>query len=37
VPFFGARDMSLQSTQQFRDVEKRLLDLLYAPAPSEDR
>jgi NitT/TauT family transport system ATP-binding protein len=35
VPFFGARDMSLQSTQQFRDVEKHLLDLLYAPASAD--
>jgi NitT/TauT family transport system ATP-binding protein len=34
VPFFGVRDMSLQSSQQFRDIEKHLLDLLYAPAPS---
>jgi len=29
VPFFGARDISLQSATEFRTVEKHLLDLLY--------
>ena len=33
VPFFGERDMSLQATAEFRNVEKQLLDMLYAPAP----
>jgi NitT/TauT family transport system ATP-binding protein len=32
VPFFGERDMSLQATAEFRNVEKQLLDMLYAPA-----
>ena len=32
VPFFGPRDISLQSSSEFRAVEKRLLDLLYAPS-----
>jgi NitT/TauT family transport system ATP-binding protein len=33
VPFFGARDLSLQSSPEFRTIEKQLLDLLYtAPA-----
>jgi len=36
VPFFGARDISLQSTPEFRAVEKKLLDLLYTPAASEE-
>jgi ABC-type nitrate/sulfonate/bicarbonate transport system ATPase subunit len=31
VPFFGHRDMSLQATAEFRNVEKQLLDMLYAP------
>jgi NitT/TauT family transport system ATP-binding protein len=31
VPFFGARDISLQSSETFRTVEKQLLDLLYTP------
>jgi ABC-type nitrate/sulfonate/bicarbonate transport system ATPase subunit len=30
VPFFTARDISLKSADQFRAVEKQLLDLLYA-------
>jgi NitT/TauT family transport system ATP-binding protein len=29
VPFFGTRDVSLKSTQEFRVIEERLLDLLY--------
>ena len=29
VPFFGAREISLQSSDEFRQVEKKLLDLLY--------
>jgi ABC-type nitrate/sulfonate/bicarbonate transport system ATPase subunit len=33
VPFFGLREMSLQSSAEFREVEQRLLDLLYTPAP----
>jgi ABC-type nitrate/sulfonate/bicarbonate transport system ATPase subunit len=32
VPFFGPRDISLQSTNEFRNVEKHLLDLLYSPS-----
>jgi NitT/TauT family transport system ATP-binding protein len=32
VPFFSARDMALRSASEFRAVEKKLLDLLYAPA-----
>jgi ABC-type nitrate/sulfonate/bicarbonate transport system ATPase subunit len=31
VPFFGSRDMGLKSSTEFRTVEKKLLDLLYAP------
>jgi NitT/TauT family transport system ATP-binding protein len=30
IPFFPVRDVALQSSPQFRDVEKKLLDLLYA-------
>ena len=33
VPAFAARDISLKSATEFRAVEKKLLDLLYAPAP----
>lgn len=32
VPFFPNRDMALKSAPEFRAVEKRLLDLLYAPS-----
>jgi NitT/TauT family transport system ATP-binding protein len=32
VPFFGKRDISLQSSDHFRAVEKHLLDLLYTAA-----
>jgi NitT/TauT family transport system ATP-binding protein len=32
VPFFQNRDIGLKSTNEFRTVEKKLLDLLYAPA-----
>jgi len=32
VPFFADRSTALQSTNEFREVEQRLLDLLYAPA-----
>ena len=32
VPFFASRDITLKSAPEFRAVEKRLLDLLYAPA-----
>jgi NitT/TauT family transport system ATP-binding protein len=32
VPFFTNRDIALRSSAEFRAVEKRLLDLLYAPA-----
>jgi ABC-type nitrate/sulfonate/bicarbonate transport system ATPase subunit len=31
VPFFANRDIALKSSPEFRAVEKRLLDLLYAP------
>jgi NitT/TauT family transport system ATP-binding protein len=32
VPFFENRDIALKSSNEFRNVEKKLLDLLYAPA-----
>jgi ABC-type nitrate/sulfonate/bicarbonate transport system ATPase subunit len=32
VPFFANRDIALKSSADFRAIEKRLLDLLYAPA-----
>jgi NitT/TauT family transport system ATP-binding protein len=32
VPFFAVRDIALKSAPAFRDVEKHLLDLLYAPS-----
>jgi NitT/TauT family transport system ATP-binding protein len=32
VPFFAERDIALKSSTEFRNVEKKLLDLLYAPA-----
>jgi NitT/TauT family transport system ATP-binding protein len=32
VPFFTVRDVALKSSAEFRAVEKKLLDLLYAPA-----
>ena len=32
VPFFDNRDMALKSSKEFRAVEKKLLDFLYAPA-----
>jgi len=32
VPFFENRDMALKSSKEFRNVEKQLLDFLYAPA-----
>jgi NitT/TauT family transport system ATP-binding protein len=32
VPFFANRDIALKSAPEFRAIEKRLLDLLYAPA-----
>ena len=32
VPFFENRDMALKSSKDFRNVEKKLLDFLYAPA-----
>ena len=32
VPFFENRDMALKSSKEFRNVEKKLLDFLYAPA-----
>jgi len=32
VPSFGERDIALKSSSEFRAVEKKLLDLLYAPA-----
>jgi NitT/TauT family transport system ATP-binding protein len=31
VPFFANRDIGLKSSPEFRSVEKKLLDLLYAP------
>ncbi len=32
VPFFETRDMALKSSAEFRAVEKKLLEMLYAPA-----
>jgi NitT/TauT family transport system ATP-binding protein len=32
VPFFATRDVALKSSNEFRNVEKKLLDLIYAPA-----
>ncbi len=32
VPFFSNRDVSLKSSSEFRNVEKKLLDLLYTPS-----
>jgi ABC-type nitrate/sulfonate/bicarbonate transport system ATPase subunit len=32
VPFFHNRDIALKSSDEFRAVEKQLLDLLYAPS-----
>ncbi len=32
VPFFENRDIALKSSSEFRAVEKRLLEMLYAPA-----
>jgi NitT/TauT family transport system ATP-binding protein len=32
VPFFESRGISLKSSTEFRNVEKKLLDLIYAPA-----
>ncbi|MBV9494460.1 MAG: ABC transporter ATP-binding protein [Acidobacteria bacterium] len=32
VPFFATRDVGLKSSTEFRNVEKKLLDLIYAPA-----
>ena len=32
VPFFGHRDIALKSSSEFRAVEKRLLEMLYAPS-----
>ncbi len=32
VPFFPNRDIGLKSSPEFRAVEKKLLDLIYAPA-----
>jgi NitT/TauT family transport system ATP-binding protein len=31
IPFFNERDIALKSSTEFRNVEKKLLDLLYAP------
>jgi ABC-type nitrate/sulfonate/bicarbonate transport system ATPase subunit len=32
VPFFESRGISLKSSTEFRNVEKKLLDLIYSPA-----
>lgn len=32
VPFFANRDIGPKSSTEFRNVEKKLLDLLYSPA-----
>ena len=34
VPAFTVRDIALKSAPEFRAVEKKLLDLIYAPAKS---
>ena len=34
VPAFPVRDVALKSATEFRAVEKKLLDLIYAPAKS---
>jgi len=34
VPFFADRNIALKSSNDFRAVEKKLLDMLYAPAAS---
>ena len=34
VPFFAERDIALKSSTEFRAIEKKLLDLLYAPQPA---
>lgn len=38
VPFFEARDIGLKSSTEFRAIEKKLLEMLYAPAarPAEN-
>jgi ABC-type nitrate/sulfonate/bicarbonate transport system ATPase subunit len=33
VPFFETRDIKLKSSSEFRAIEKKLLEMLYAPAP----
>jgi len=33
VPFFETRDIKLKSSAEFRAIEKKLLEMLYAPAP----
>jgi len=37
VPYFPVRDVALQSSREFREVEKSLLDLLYAPRGQDER
>ena len=32
VPFFAVRDIALKSAPEFRNVEKKVLDLVYAPS-----
>jgi hypothetical protein len=32
VPFFEVRDIALKSSSEFRAIEKKLLEMLYAPA-----
>jgi NitT/TauT family transport system ATP-binding protein len=34
VPVFAERDVHLKSSDEFRAIEKRLLDMLYAPQPA---
>lgn len=33
IPFFARRDIQLKSSAEFREVERKLLDMLYAPSP----
>jgi NitT/TauT family transport system ATP-binding protein len=32
VPFFQSRGINLKSSNEFRNVEKKLLDLIYSPS-----
>jgi NitT/TauT family transport system ATP-binding protein len=34
VPYFAVRDIALRSSSEFRAIEKKVLELLYAPPPA---